>query len=279
MADLRQRELERALVDLGAHLEHPPTPPIAEAVVARITAPDAGRARAPRSRAWLPRPGWRRVATAALALVVLAVVVVAATPGAREAVARRLGLPGVAIHLGGPAPTTPAPPAPTLSTVPAAPGANLDLGRRVTLTQARTGVSFKLLVPSAPGLQRPDAVYLSEGVPGGRVDMLWRPRAGLPASPFTNAGLLLTEFRADPLVDKIAKGASNVTAVEVGGATGYWFAGAPHSFVYTDSGGKVREETARLAGNTLLWTNGNLILRLEGQISQRDAIRIAESVH
>jgi hypothetical protein len=275
MADLRQRELERALVDLGAHLEHPPTPPIAEAVVARITAPDAGRARAPRSRAWLPRPGWRRVAVAALALVVLAVVVVVATPGAREAVARRLGLPGVAIHLGGPAPTTPTPSAPT---APAGPGANLDLGRRVTLDQARTGVSFKLLVPGARGFQRPDAVYLSEGVPGGRVDMLWRPRPGLPASPFTNAGLLLTEFRADPVVEKIAKGAGNVTAVEVGGTTGYWFAGAPHSFIYTDSGGNTREETARLAGNTLLWTNGNLTLRLEGQISRRDAVRIAESV-
>jgi hypothetical protein len=275
MADLRQRELERALTDLGAHLEHPPTPPIAEAVVARITAPDASRARAPRSQGWLPRPGWRRVAVAALALVVLAVVVVAATPGAREAVARRLGLPGVAIHLGGPAPTTPTSPAPT---VPGGPGANLDLGRRVTLDQARTGVSFKLLVPSAPGFQRPDAVYVSEGVPGGRVDMLWRPRAGLPASPFTNAGLLLTEFRADPMVEKIAKGASNVTAVEVSGTTGYWFAGAPHSFIYTDSGGNVREETARLAGNTLLWTNGDLTLRLEGQISRRDAIRIAESV-
>src|SRR5919202_2254710 len=146
MADLRQRELERALADLGAPLDPPPPPPIAEAVVARITTPDAGRARAPRSRAWLPRPGWRRVAVAALALVVLAVVVVVATPGAREAVARRLGLPGVAIHLGGPAPTTPTPSAPT---APAGPGANLDLGRRGTAGQARTGASLKVAVPRA----------------------------------------------------------------------------------------------------------------------------------
>jgi hypothetical protein len=269
MADLRRRELERALADLGAHLEHPPTPPLAEAVVARITAPGATTAR-PRRRAWLPRSGWRRVAVAALALVVLAVVVVVATPGAREAVARRLGLPGVAIHLGGQTPGAP--------TLPAGPGANLDLGRRVTLEQARTGVSFKLLVPGAPGFERPGAVYLSDGVPGGRVDMLWQPRPGLPVSAFTNAGLLLTEFRADPLIDKIAKGASDVTPVVVGGTTGYWFSGSPHSFVYTDDDGNIREETARLAGNTLLWTNGPLTLRLEGQISQRDAVRIAESV-
>lgn len=64
----------------------------------------------------------------ALALIVLAAGIVVATPGAREAVARRLGLRGVAIHLGGPAPTTPA--------LPPGVGANLGLGRRVTLRLA-----------------------------------------------------------------------------------------------------------------------------------------------
>ena len=268
MADLRYQELERALTDLGAHLEHPPTPPIAEAVVARITAP--ATAAPPRRRVWLPRAGWRRLAVAALALVLLAVVVVVATPGTREAVARRLGLPGVAIHLGGQTPSTP--------TLPAGPGANLDLGRRVTLEQAADGLSFGLLVPTAPGFERPDAVYRSDNVPGGRVDMLWRPRPGLPVSPFTDAGLLLTEFRADPLIEKIAKSGGNVTAVEVAGGTGYWFEGSPHEFGYTDSGGTFREETVRLAGNTLLWTQGGLTLRLEGQISQAEALRIAESL-
>jgi hypothetical protein len=268
MADPRLQELERALADLGPHLEHPPTPPIAEAVVARITAPST--VAPPRGRAWLPRAGWRRVAVAALALVLLAVVVVVATPGAREAVARRLGLPGVAIHLGGQTPSVPS--------LPAGPGANLDLGRRVTLEQAAAALSFRPLVPTAPGFERPDAVYRSDGVPGGRVDLLWRARPGLPVSPFTNAGLLLTEFRADPLVEKFAKTSGNVTAVEVAGGTGYWFDGSPHAFAYTDSRGTIREETARLAGNTLLWTRGPLTLRLEGQISQAEALRIAESL-
>jgi hypothetical protein len=271
MADLRHQELERALADLGAHLEHPPTPPIAEVVVARITAPVT--AAPARGRAWLPRAGWRRVAVAALALVLLAVVVVVATPGTREAVARRLGLPGVAIHLGGQTPSVP-----SARTLPGGPGANLDLGRHVTLEQAAAGLSFRPLVPTAPGFERPDAVYRSDDVPGGRVDLLWRSRPGLPVSRFTNAGLLLTEFRADPLVEKIAKGAGTVTAVEVSGGTGYWFDGSPHEFGYTDSRGTFRQETVRLAGNTLLWTRGPLTLRLEGQISQAEALRIAESL-
>jgi hypothetical protein len=280
--DVTELELERALTDLGAHLEHPPTPPLAEAVLARLTDAHALARPAPRGsagrrglaavrRAWLPgQPRWRRVAVAALALIVLAAGIVMATPGAREAVARRLGIPGVAIHLGGPAPTTP--------TLPGGAGASLGLGRRVTLEQARGAVSFRLLVPSAPGFERPDAAYLSQDVPGGRVDLVYRPRPGVPASPFTNAGLLITQFRVEPLVDKIAKDATSVELVIVGGETGYWFGGAPHAFVYTDRDGVVRNETARLAGSTLLWTHGGLTLRLEGQLSKAEALRIAASM-
>ena len=293
-------ELERALTDLGAHLEHPPTPPLAEAVVARLAAapgkvagPAAGPAparagerrwlprvgggrRLPRVlagpvRAWLPRqPAWRRVAVAALALLVLAAGIVVATPGAREAVARRLGLPGVAIHLGGPAPTAP--------TLPAGAGANLDLGRRVPLEQARGAVSFPLLVPSAAGFQRPDAVYLSQDVPGGRVDFVYRPRPGLPVSQFTNAGLLITQFRAEPMVEKFAKTTTELDRVTVAGEVGYWFAGGAHTFAYLDRSGAIKQETSRLAGSTLVWAHGDLTLRLEGQVTKAEALRIAASM-
>jgi len=274
-------ELERALTDLGAHLEHPSTPPLAEAVLARlaaepVSAPGGGARRLQRviarpMRAWLPgQPAWRRVAAAALALIVLAAGIVVATPGAREAVARRLGIPGVAIHLGGRTPTAP--------TLPAGTGASLGLGRRVTLEQARGAVSFRLLVPSAPGFQRADAVYVSQDVPGGRVDLVYRPRPGLPVSPFSNAGLLITQFRAEPMMDKIAKTTTSVELVTVGRETGYWFAGAPHSFAYVDRQGAFREETVRLAGSTLVWTQGELTLRLEGQLSKAEALRIAASM-
>lgn len=292
MSDLTELELERALADLGAHLEHPPTPPLAEAVMARLaagpeTAPGAGRrlvrvvagplgtrlrgGQAGRVGRWLRGgPAWRRVAVAALALIVLAAGIVVATPGAREAVARRLGIPGVAIHLGGPAPTAP--------TLPAGAGANLGLGRRVTLEQARGAVSFPMLVPNAAGFQRPDAVYLSQDVPGGRVDFVYRPRPGLPVSRFTNAGLLITQFRADPMVEKFAKTTTELDRVTVAGETGYWFAGGAHTFAYLDRSGALRQETSRLAGSTLVWAHGDLTLRLEGQVSKAAAVRIATSM-
>ncbi|HZC99300.1 MAG TPA: hypothetical protein VFA46_03645, partial [Actinomycetes bacterium] len=74
---MTELELERALADLAGHLEQPPTPPLAEAVVARIadrpaparrlgpSGPRPVRARGPVPAVpWmrLPRRGWRRVA-------------------------------------------------------------------------------------------------------------------------------------------------------------------------------------------------------------------------
>ncbi|SRR6266545_1889810 len=264
-------ELERALADLGAHLEQPPAPALAEAVMARIAERPAAavrRVRLPRVR--LPRRGWRRLAVAALALLVLATGIVVATPSAREAVARRLGLLGVEIHLGGPAPTA--------TTAARGAAVSVGLGRRVTLEQARAAVGFPLLVPTAPGFERPDAVYLSDDVPGGRVDLVYGPRPGLPASPFTDAGLLITEFQATPLLGKFVKSATQLEAVVVAGERGYWLGGEPHELVYQDRNGSLREESARLAGSTLVWNHGALTLRLEGQVSKQEALRLARSM-
>lgn len=51
--------LERALTDLGAHLDYPPTPPLAETVLARI-AGAAGVERALRPARWRWPRRWPR---------------------------------------------------------------------------------------------------------------------------------------------------------------------------------------------------------------------------
>src|ERR687889_1181398 len=115
----RELDLEAALADLAADLRFPPTPDLAAAVTARL---EEGPARTPasrrspaRRRAWMA--GWRRLALAGLAVLLLAAAVLAASPGTREAVARRLGLRGIGVRVGGPPPPTVTP----------APGARLDL--------------------------------------------------------------------------------------------------------------------------------------------------------
>jgi hypothetical protein len=267
-------ELEQALADLAAALEFPPTPDLAAAVGARL---DEAPARAParaRRRPWLiGLSGWRRLAVAGLVAVLLAAAVLVASPGTREAVARRLGLRGVGVELGGPPP-------PTVTTRP---GERLDLGlgERVTLEEARRRVGFPVLVPDVAGFRQPAAVFVNENAPpGGRVDLVYRARPGLPASPFTDAGLLVTEFQGQPspiFLKKVAV-AGMVEEVTVGGEPGYWFSGEPHFFTYQDARGAVREERTRLAGNTLIWQRGDLTLRLEGEITKQEALAIAESM-
>jgi hypothetical protein len=274
----RELDLEQALADLAASLEFPPTPDLAAAVTARLDEAPARRPAAPARRRGLlaglvGRPGWRRLAVAGLAAVLLAVAVLVASPGTREAVARRLGLRGVGVQLGGPPP-------PTVTTRP---GERLDLGlgERVTLEEARRRVGFPVLVPGAAGFQQPAAVYVNEAVPaGGRVDLVYRARPGLSASPFTDVGLLVTEFRGQPTPEFLKKVAvlGMVEEVRVGGEPGYWFSGEPHFFTYRDAAGNLRDEQTRLAGNTLVWQRGELTLRIEGEISKQEALRIAESM-
>jgi hypothetical protein len=274
----RELDLERALADLAAALEFPPTPDLAAAVTARLgeasAAAPAPPSPAARARRWLAGlAGWRRLAAAGLAVVLLAAAVLVASPGTREAVARRLGLRGIGVELGGPPP-------PTVTTTPGG-RLELGLGDRVTLEEARRRVDWPVLVPAAAGLGQPDAVYVNEAVPsGGRVDLVYRARPGLPPSPFTDVGLLITEFQGQPTPEFLKKVTAMgvVEQVAVGGEPGYWFSGEPHFFTYRDAAGTLREEQTRLAGNTLIWQRGDLTLRLEGELPKEEAIRIAESM-
>jgi hypothetical protein len=268
---LPELELEAALRDLGAHLDLPATPDLAPAVATRLReAPSP--APAPPRRPWLP--AWRRLALAGMAVVLLAAAVLVVSPGTREAVARRLGLRGIDIRLGGERPT------PTVTTRPGE-RLELGLGERVTLEEARRRAAFPLLVPTAAGFQRPDAVYVNPDQPlGGRVDFVYRARPGLPASPYTDAGLLVTQFQGTLTADFIKKVVAGglVEEVQVAGQPGYWFSGVPHFFTYRDRAGEVTDESTRLAGNTLVWQAGALTLRLEGQLSRQEALRVAASM-
>jgi hypothetical protein len=69
-----------------------------------------------------------------------------------------------------------------------------------------------------------------------------------------------------------------VERVQVDGAPAIWVAGSPHVVAVRDPSGQTLVEPARLAGNTLFWNRGDMLVRMESRLSRDEAIRVAESI-
>ena len=228
-------ELETALRQLGGEVAFPPTPDLASAMRVRLER---------------PQRFWRRPAAIALAVVLLAAIVsVLAVPQSRSAILDWLGLRNVSVVRVEKLPVVPA-------------HGNLDLGRRVTLDDAKRRAPW-LRVPDGS----PDSVWLNESLPGGKVSLLW----GTPS----NVRLLLTEFTGRTYIEKVIQGDTQVERVKIGDA-GVWFQG-PHVVMFQDRDGRFRESHGRLARNTLVWQVGDITLRLEGGLTKDEALRIART--
>jgi hypothetical protein len=243
-------ELELQLRELGARIAYPETPDLARAVRRRLAAP--------RRRAFPAR----RALVLGFALLAVAIGAVMAVPPARTAILEWLGLRGATIER-----------VPTQPTAPPPEQADLGLGERVTLAEARRRAGFRLLRPRLSGLADPDEIYFSSLTTGGQVGFVDRADGRVRS--------LLTEFQGVLNPDFIQKSAgpeTTIARVQVIGEPGYWLAGKPHEFVYTDENGQPFFETLRLAGNTLLWEHGDLLFRLEGDLTRAEALRIARSL-
>jgi len=267
-------DLERRLEDLGRHLDYPGAANLAAAV--------GRRAR----QAGAPRPFWRRallapvpgrsawpstlLAAAAIAVVVIAALV--AFPPSRDAIAGFLGLRGLIVQR---VPLTPS--AGPSNTGPL--GRRLALGNEVTLAQARAAVPYPVLLPASLG--EPDQVYLLNPSSRQAVALVYLPRAGLPESAHTGVGLLLIEFPGklqSAFMEKMLGPDATLEQVSVDRQPGFWVSGSPHGFLYLDQKGEVVDDTYRLAGNTLIWNQGSLLLRIEADIGKEQALAVAASL-
>jgi hypothetical protein len=218
-----------------------------------------------------------RTALVAASLVLLIVVaaVLATSREAREAIADRLGLRGVDItHL--PGMPTPAPAAePVLPTGPA----GWNLGVRVTTEEARTRNGGRLFQPSAADLGPPQAVYELDDQRARLTTLVYTPLPGVLQG--VSGPVLFGQLTGSLEPGVVGKGLgpdSRLTAVAVDGNRGFWLEGHPHFVVFRDTTGEYREDTIRLAGNTLLWERDDVLLRLEGLASLEQALRVAASV-
>jgi hypothetical protein len=248
---MERSELERALRALRDEVEYPRTPPIAERVdgILRDESTTRPRAARPPDRLSLRRA----VAVALLATLVATAGVVAAVPSVRDALLDLIDLQGATVE------TTTAPPPPPPSGLP-------DLGRATTLAEARDELEFDPLLPA--GLGAPDRVFVRTGVPGGELAIVYDR-------------VTVSQFRGDLLpayVAKLVPVATDVDRLRVEGNEAVWISGAPHFFAYRGPSGIIEEERIRAAGNVLLIERGRLLIRIEGELSQARAVRIARSL-
>ena len=247
-------ELETRLRALAEEAVWPATPDLAAAVAA---APRPGR------NALGRRPAARRTLAVLLAALLLVPAAAVAFPGARDDVLEWLGLREVEIR------RVPAPPAGTR------PELEADLGREVTLAQARRDAGFAATIPAALG--RPDRVRVT----GQRISLIYAPRDDLPSLREIDAGLILTQSRGGipgVLLQKLLLGGTRVERVDVRGRRGAFISGGEHAYLYETPGGQVREDRPLLAGPTLVWTGRGRVYRLEAAVQRAKALQIARSV-
>lgn len=231
--------LEQQLQALGRELAYPPEPNLAPAVLARLER--------------RPFP-WRRVALA-VAVLTVALATAFAVPQARTALLRWFHIRGATVE--------------RVETLPHAVERSQakGLGRPVSRKEAERELGVRLAFPPVAGGE-PDRVYV---LAGAFATVIVRDQGH---------SLLLSEFRATryEALKKLVGSKSLIAPVTVNGARGLWLEGPPHTLMYVDRLGEVREKAVRIHGNVLLWTRGELTLRLEGKVSKARALKIARRI-
>lgn len=156
-----------------------------------------------------------------------------------------------------------------------------EFGAVVSLAAARQAVGINVLVPTLPGLTRPDEVRVAHPPTTGEVALVYRSGSKLPATNGADIGMVVAMFRGRLASGSFAKFLGPGTSIEpttVQGVPGFWIEGAPHGFAFVDADGSLQTQTFRLAGNVLLWERNGLTLRIESQLPRAQAVRVADSM-
>ncbi|GAA4587780.1 hypothetical protein BJY16_008335 [Actinoplanes octamycinicus] len=239
-------ELIGELRDLGRAYAVPEARDQRQAVRARLARPAPRRHRA------------RFYLSAVVAALVLAV---AAISPARAAVLDAVGglLRVAGIELRDPSAEQPE------RALPASPSP-LPAQATAELADARAKALFPVVVPEKLG--SPDRVLLADPDKNGA------PR--VVTQIFRGGTVRFDQFdgRVDPVFLKTAPDGQWVEGV---GEVAVWLA-APHPITYVDRDGVSRDETARLAGPSLIWSTGSVTYRLEGLATLEEASEVARSV-
>ena len=240
--ELLERELER----LSGAVSYPTAPSLANVVRRRL---EAG--------APAPPPRWRvALAPSLVALGVLTLafaLTLALSSGAREAVADFFGLDRVKIF--------------RLEEELESVSEEIP-GTPTSLERAQEVVGFDVRLPTYPtAIGEPDEILVQHFGERTAVVLLYERR---------EIAFSLLETRGS-----IGKGLgfeATVEPVPVGDDRGLWLQGQRVVEFLDEEGNPIRESQRVTNFNTLVWEDAELLLRLEGDLSQEEAIRIAQSL-
>jgi hypothetical protein len=242
-------ELEQRLVAAAPHYPFPETPALAAAARARLSGqPRRGRA--------------RLVLGFAVAVALVGGAVLAASPGARSGVLDLLDrVPGIHIER-----------RISLSEVryTETPYYGIEMG----LDEAEQRFGRPLRLPRRVG--EPEHVYWLQYPPGDMITAIYGGddrRAELVFSQWKTGG--------PDLFYKALMGNTQADAVRVHGASGLWIHGGEHLVWFTSPDDRDPDVSSHyatrgwLAGNVLAWRVGNVVYRLEADVSLDRALEIA----
>jgi hypothetical protein len=231
-------ELERDLREVGRLVAFPPEPELVPGVRARL-----GEARAARGFGALGR---RRALVLALAVLVVGLGAAFAVPSARTAILRFFHVGGETIE--------------RVETLPNAPRRSpvAGLAGPMSVEDATDRAGFNPILP-----RRHSGMYAQDGI----------------LATYVAPRVVLMEARSElGMTKKVVTEDTRVEPVRVNDHDGLWIAGAPHVIFYFDSNGFGKTNDVRSAGNTLVWAVGSVTLRLEGPLTQAQALSLASSI-
>jgi hypothetical protein len=142
----------------------------------------------------------------------------------------------------------------------------LDLPGETTLEEARSVVSFDILLPTYPdNLGPPNRVFLQD-LGGSVVTLVWLDEDG-------NVRLSLQMLNERSVGSKYEP--NNYAHTTVHEQAAMWLTG-PHILAFYEPGGG--DFIRRIESNVLIWEQGIITCRLEIDASLEEAVRIAESL-
>src|SRR5712691_2091756 len=195
------------------------------------------------------RPRYRRALVPALALLV-AVGIALAVPEARSAILRFFHIGAVTIE--------------RVETLPPGRERPLTAGLGPALSlhdaEARSGVALVLTRP------RPQRFYAQPGLIATLLQYRGKP-------------VLVAELQGDQMgiAKKLAGAATRVEVARIG-SFGLWLEGGRHLLIWEAGPGEVRQIEPRLAGNVLIWTEGDRTFRLEGGLNKGQMLELARQI-